>query len=128
MELLIKSGAIALVASVVGILIKRSNPEISILLSSCTAAVIIAAALGFANGIKDLAEAVRIIGGNSETFILPVLKCLAIAIITKLSTELCRDNSQAALASTVEFAGTLCAVNVAMPLVMSMLKMIGAMV
>jgi len=128
MELIIKSAATALIAAVVGLLIKRSNPEISILLSSCTVAVIITSAIGFANGIKELAETVRIIGGGSETFALPVLKCVAIATITKLSTELCRDNSQVALASAVEFAGTLCAVSVTMPFVMSMLKMIGAMV
>ena len=128
MELLIKSSAAALTAIVIGLLIKKSNPELSLLLSACTVAVILASVIGLAQGIKDLAEAVHTVSGSKETLVSPVLKCVAIAVITKITTELCRDSSQASLASAVELAGTVCAVCIAMPLIMSMLKMIGAMV
>lgn len=53
---------------------------------------------------------------------------MAVAIVTKLASELCREASQSAAASAVELAGTLCAFSVALPLIMSMLKMIGGMV
>ena len=52
---------------------------------------------------------------------------LGIAIVTKLASELCRDSSQSAVASSVELAGSICALSVAMPLIISMLKTIGAM-
>lgn len=128
MELIFKAAAAALIAGAVGLLIKRSNPEVSLLLSACTVALILIAALGFAEGLRELADAVRIITGSSETLIAPVLKCVAIAIVTKIASELCKDASQAASASAVELAGTVCALSVAMPLIMSMLKMIGGMV
>ena len=128
MALIFKAAAAALIAGAIGLLIKRSNPELSLLLSSCTVALIMIAALGFAEGLKDLADAVRTITGSSETLITPVLKCVAIAIVTKISSELCKDASQAASAAAVELAGTVCALSVAMPLIMSMLKMIGGMV
>ena len=66
--------------------------------------------------------------GSNETLTGPVLKCVAIAIITKVTAELCKDASQGAAASAVELAGTVCAMSAAMPLIMSMLKMIGGMV
>lgn len=128
MALIFKAAAAALIAGAIGLLIKRSNPELSLLLSSCTVALIMIAALGFAEGLKDLADAVRTITGSSETLITPVLKCVAIAIVTKIASELCKDASQAASAAAVELAGTVCALSVAMPLIMSMLKMIGGMV
>lgn len=128
MELIFKAAAAALIAGAVGLLIKRSNPEISLLLSVCTVALIMIAALGFAEGLKELAAAVKTIAGSSETLIAPVLKCVAIAIVTKIASELCKDAAQAASASAVELAGTICALSVAMPLIMSMLKMIGGMV
>ena len=128
MELIIKAAAAAMSAAAIGLLIKRSNPELSLLLSACTATLIMIAAAGFLGGLKELAEAVKTITGVSDTLTSPVLKCVAIAVITKITSELCRDSSHGAIAAAVEFAGTVCAVSVAMPLIMSMLKMIGGMV
>lgn len=128
MELLIKAGAAALTAAAIGLLIKSRNPELSLLLSACTVALILIASLGFAQSLEELAEAVRTVAGSTQTLTTPVLKCVAIAIVTKICTELCRDSSQAAAAAAVELAGTVCALSVAMPLIMSMLRMIGGMV
>ena len=128
MALLVKAAAAALTASAIGLLIKSRNPELSLLLGAGTAALILIAGLGFLGGLKDLADAVQTIAGSSETLTGPVLKCVAIDIVTKISSELCRDSAQAAAASAVDLAGTVCALSVAMPLIMSMLRMIGGMV
>ena len=128
MELLIKAAAAALTAAAIGLLIKSRNPEISLLLSVCTVALILIAAMGFAKGIKELSQAVKTIAGGTDMLTAPVLKCVGIAIVTKICSELCKDASQAAAAAAVELAGTVCAMSVAMPLIMSMLRMIGGMV
>lgn len=123
-----KASAAALTAAIVCLLIKRGNPEISLLLSICTVSLILIAALGFAEGIRELASAVKTVAGSSETLAAPVLKCVAIAIVTRVTAELCRDSSQGASAAAVELAGTICAMSVALPLILSMLNMIGGMV
>ena len=128
MELVLKASAAALTAAIVCLLIKRGNPEISLLLSICTVSLILIAALGFAEGIRELATAVKTVAGSSETLAAPVLKCVAIAIVTRVTAELCRDSSQGASAAAVELAGTICAMSVALPLILSMLNMIGGMV
>ena len=76
----------------------------------------------------ELAEALQRIFGVSELMIKPVVKCVAVAIITKMTADLCRDSSQAAAASAVELAGTICVLCIVMPLLMSMLTAIGAMI
>ena len=58
----------------------------------------------------------------------PVLKCLAIAIITKITSELCRDASQNTASAAIELLGTVCALSVAMPLIVSMLKTVGGLI
>ena len=128
MELVLKASAAALTAAIVCLLIKRGNPEISLLLSICTVSLILIAALGFAEGIRELASAVKTVAGSSETLAAPVLKYVAIAIVTRVTAELCRDSSQGASAAAVELAGTICAMSVALPLILSMLNMIGGMV
>lgn len=128
MELVIKAAAAALTAAAAGLIIKRKNPELTLLLGLCASVVILLSSLAFAKCLTELSQAVATISKSSGAFIAPVLKCVGIGIITKLSSELCKDSSQAAAASAVELAGTICALSVAMPLVMSMLKMIGGMV
>lgn len=128
MELIFKSAAVALSGAVLGLVLKRTNPEISLALNACAVAIILLATMCFARGIKELADAVKLISGSTETFTLPILKCVAIAIVTKISSELCKDASQSAAAAAVELAGTVCAMAVAMPLIMNMLTMIGGMV
>ncbi len=66
-----------------GLLIKRSNPEISLLLSAAAVTMIGIAAISFAGEIKGLVKTVKTLCGTSDVFLAPVLKCTAVAIITK---------------------------------------------
>ena len=128
MELIVKAAALALTAALIGIVLRRTNPELSLLLNICTVVLILGAALGFTKSFTELAQTVQRIFGVSETLIKPVLKCVAVAIITKMTSDLCKDSSQAAAASAVELAGTVCALCIIMPLLMSMLTAIGGMI
>lgn len=128
MELILKAAALALTAALIGIVLRRTNPEMTLVLSICTVVLIMGAALGFAKSFTELAQTVQRIFGVSETLIKPVIKCVAVAIITKLTSDLCKDSSQAAAASAVELAGTVCALCIIMPLLMSMLTAIGGMI
>lgn len=128
MELVLKAAALALTAALIGIVLRRTNPEMTLLLSVCTVVLIMGAALGFAQSFTELAQTVQRIFGVSETLIKPVIKCVAVAIITKMTSDLCKDSSQAAAASAVELAGTVCALCIIMPLLMSMLTAIGGMI
>ena len=128
MELILKAAALALTAALIGIVLRRTNPEMTLLLSICTVVLIMGAALGFAQSFTELAQTVQRIFGVSETLIKPVIKCVAVAIITKMTSDLCKDSSQAAAASAVELAGTVCALCIIMLLLMSMLTAIGGMI
>ena len=128
MEILLKSTAVAIFASVVCVLIKKHNPEFSLLVSFLTTVLISIAILSLSSVLHDLLLCAQNMLGASSTFIKPLMKCMGIGFISKFGSDMCRDASQSALASTLEFAGVICSASVAMPVIISMLKMIGTMV
>ena len=127
METLFRITALSLTAAVIGLLLRRKNAELTSLLSMAAIAVSLMSALRLADGFRELTGAVRSSLGGGETLLLPVLKCLACAIVTRIGAELCRDASQNALAAAVELAGALCALGISLPLILSLLKRIGAL-
>lgn len=127
MDIMLKCAAAALMATVICLLIKRTNPEFSMLLSAAAIVSIMTAAMIFSRSITDLAALVKTMTEDSDVMIVPVLKCVGIGALTKISAELCRDASQSSAAAAVDIAGTLCAIGVSMPLIVSMLKLIGGM-
>ena len=128
MELIFRAAAAALCAALIALLLKRTNPELSFLVSMTSVLVILLAAMGFVRGVRDLSDTLRTGFDVPDTLLLPVLKCTAIAVTSKLAADLCRDSAQGAAASSVEFAGTVCALGVIMPLLMSVLRLMGGLV
>lgn len=125
MELLFRVSAAAICALLVCLLLRRTNPELAALLSIAAVVMILLASLNLGSGLRELRGLLRDKFGLSETMIQPVIKCVAAAIVTRLTADLCKDSSQSAAASAVEIAGTLCALGIIMPLLMTMLRMVG---
>ncbi len=128
MELIWKAAAAALLASAVGLLLRRHNPEAALLLGALTAICVLSAALGLLNGLRDLRSLISsLVGKNSETLILPVFKCMAVTLVTRFAVELCRDAAQNSVAAALEVSGSACCLALAMPLLISVLKTLGGL-
>ena len=125
METVLRASALAVTAALCGLLLRRKNPELTSLLSIAAVTTVLFASLQLAEGFRELIRTVRILLGGGESLLLPVLKCLGIAIVTRIAAELCRDASQTALASAVELTGSLCALGVTLPLILNILKLVG---
>lgn len=123
-----KYAALAIMSSVSCLLIKRSNPEISFLISVAAVTLMYIASCSIMREAMSSLKSTASLFKASSSLILPVLKCIGIAAMTKFSSDLCKDASQSALASAMETAGTLFAAAVSMPVIISMMKMIGGMV
>lgn len=125
---MIKAAAASLMASTICLLLRRHNPEVALLLGLMTALAVFSATLRVLDGLRDFRGLIRqLIGNESETLLSPVVKCLAISVVTRFSAESCRDSSQHAAAAAVEFAGSACSIASVLPLLMSVLKTIGGL-
>ena len=127
MELLMKCAALAVFSALVILMIRRMNPELSFALSAVTVVVLLLSSGGVMDELLEALRRAQQIFGTSAAELLPMLKCLGIAFISKAGADLCRDASQSALAAAVETAGSLCAAAVAMPMILSLMTTIGGM-
>ena len=128
MELIVKAAGAALGAALLSLVIKKFNPEISGLVSLCAIAVILISALGFVDELKALISGAGRLADISDIYVLSVLKCLGVSVLTRICSDLCKDAGQAALSSTVEFVGCICAAMIVIPLITNMINLVGTMV
>jgi len=126
--MLIRVAAAAVMGSVIGLVLKKNSPDMSLLLTISIAAFalfltleVIAGLIGFIRSLSDTA-------GISPAVLGIVLRAVGISIITKLTSDICRDAGQASLASGVEFAGAVTAVYIALPLFKTVFDMINSLI
>ncbi len=127
MNLLFRTAAILLLSVLLSILLRKGVPELALLLSLAAICTVLVTALETAKQLRDLVYTTQSILRNADMLTAPVLKCLGIAVTTRIASELCRDASQGAASAALEFMGTVCALTVALPLILSLLKSIGGL-
>jgi len=127
MNVLIKAAVTALAGAVTGLLLKRSAPELGFALSAAISLLAALLAAQLAGGLTELWELAQEQTGLSPAVTAPVMKCVGIGIVTRLSSDLCRDAGQTAAASAVELCGAACAMVTALPLMRSLMEMIGGL-
>lgn len=123
-----KAAATALAGAILSLLLKKTAPELGFALN--IAICLLAAGLGVEvlEGLTELLDLAREQTGLSPAVVSPVLKCVGIGVVTRLAADMCKDAGQGAIASAVELCGTACALTAALPLVRTLLEMIGDMV
>ena len=140
MELLAKAAAAALTAAVVGLILKKNVPELGFVLTLTAAAMALLLAATRPELIGKLLLTARVgqsvrgavmlaadATGLSAAVLAPVMKCVGIGVLTRLTADLCADAGQSAAGSAVEICGAVCALVAALPLMESFFAMIDGM-
>ncbi len=125
MELITKVSAAAVCASVLSLIIKKTNPELSALMSLAVISTAVFTGLSAAEGVVGMIDEMKNVLADHLDWLLPVMKCAGIGIVTGCASRLCRDCTQSAAASAVELVGTMCAAAAAAPTITAALKLIG---
>jgi len=127
-EILIKAAVIGIIGALLALLLKRPNPELSLILTLGVGILVLGFAMELVSGIRELVDLAIRDTGLSRAVISPMLKCAGIGIITKLAADICDDADSKGIASSVELAGAAAALLVAMPLLKTLLQMIGELI
>lgn len=122
MEIVAKAAAVAILCAACGLLIKAKNPEYSFVLSSICAVCVCAAAVGMISSLADFVSGIIKSSGLPSAIFIPIIKCVGIAVLTKLVCNLCKDAGQNGTSSAVEYLGSAAMVYAAMPLLQTLLK------
>lgn len=127
MDAMVRIAAVAVTAAVLSAVLRKNTPELALLLVLCAglwmltmATSGLGAAMAFLKELTDLA-------GLSEELLEPVVKAVALSVLTKLTVEICRSAGESGIAAFVETAGTVLALAVAIPLVRAVTVLISEM-
>ena len=113
---MVRIAAVGLAAAVLGAVLKKSAPELALLLIVAAGVWILTLTLDGLGAVAALMEELAGVSGLSEELLEPVAKTVALSILTRLTAEICRSAGESGLASFVEVGGTVAALVVALPL------------
>ena len=121
---MVKIAAIAVAAALCAVVVKKNVAELGMVLALCAGAIILSCSLGALEGVKELMDTLADTAGLSPAVLAPVVKTVVIAVLTRVSAELCRDAKEGGIAAFVETAGAAAALLVSLPLLKTVLSMV----
>ena len=121
---MVKIAAIAVAAALCAVVVKKNVAELGMVLALCAGAIILSCSLGALEGVKELMDTLADTAGLSPAVLAPVVKTVGIAVLTRVSAELCRDAKEGGIAAFVETAGAAAALLVSLPLLKTVLSML----
>ena len=125
MEAMAKLTAVGVTAVVLSAVLRKNTPELAVLLALAAGLWMLSLAASGLGAAVELMEELVQQAGLSEALLEPVVKTVALSILTKLTVELCRSAGEGGVAAFVETAGSVLALLVALPLVRAVAQLMG---
>ena len=114
----------AIVATMMGIVLKQYKPEYALLISIFAGVVILTFAVSKISTIISLLESlINDIGINKEFFVI-LIKITGIAYLIEFASNVCKDAGESAIASKVELAGKILIVTLSVPIISTLIETI----
>lgn len=120
---MVQIAAVGIAAAVLGTVLRKNTPELALLLSLAAGVWIMAAAAEGLGAALALMKELAALAGLSEVLLEPVIKVLALSVVTQLTAELCRSVGERGVAAFVETAGTVLALAAALPLIRAVVSL-----
>ncbi len=113
---IIALSVIAVIAAIISVLLKKYNPEYSIILSLCAGVLILFMIISKVTPIVDKMKDLISTTGMPAEYTSILLRTLGICFLTQFSADSCKDAGESAMASKVELAGKIFIIVIALPL------------
>ena len=128
MDLLLKGTVICIVAALLVSVLKRNTPELALLLILAVVGAVMAGTFSLYGELVLLWKELIGQAGLDSALFSPLIKIMAISLITGIGRDICLDSGQKTLSFLMELTGTVCAFSAATPLlkkVVSVLLKVG---
>lgn len=125
METMVKLAGVAVTAVVFSGVLRKNTPELALLLTAAAGVWMLTLVADGLGAAVELMEELAGQAGLSEVLLEPVVKTVALSILTKLTAEICRSAGESGIAAFVEMAGSVLALVVALPLVRAVAQLMG---
>ena len=125
MEAMAKLAAVGVTAVVLSAVLRKNTPELALLLALAAGLWMLALTASGLGAVVELMNELAEQAGLSEVLLEPVVKTVALSILTRLTAEICRSAGEGGVAAFVETAGAVLALLAALPPVRAVAQLIG---
>ena len=125
MEAMAKLAAVGVTAVVLSAVLRKNTPELALLLALGAGRWMLALTASGLGAVVELMNELAEQAGLSEVLLEPVVKTVALSILTRLTVEICRSAGEGGVAAFVETAGAVLALLAALPLIRAVAQMMG---
>ena len=115
-------------AAVAGVILKQYCSEQSLMLSLFASVGIVAYAINFFMPLIGEIQDIFLSAGLDSGYISIIFKGTAICILTRITTEICRDSGECAIASSVMLWGRGALLFISLPLLRTLIELIGGLI
>ena len=116
---ILKICGLGLLCAFCGVILRKMNGEFAPLLRVCGSILIFGALIGVLADILRMLEE-NFLSQQTAAYAGLMEKALGIGIITKISSDVCRDTGESALGGCVELGGKLIILSICMPLIIEL--------
>lgn len=128
MDTLVRGAVVGITAAILGLVLKKTSPETALMLALASCAAILIGAFEKADEVLEYVREVSAAGNIPTELTGPVLKCTGIAVVSKVSADACRDAGASSAAGAVELVGVVSGIAVSIPLIRSVLNILGGVI
>ncbi len=116
--------ALAVIGAVCATVIKKQTPDMALVLTLCAVVLVLSLAIQVIAPVRALLDTLADRAGLSAAVLGPVIRTVGVALLTRVTAELCRDAGERGSASAGEVAGGACALVICLPLFEAVVQLI----
>ncbi len=119
--MILRLAVTAVLGALCAMVLKRREPELAFLLSIAAGVLLLGMAVSALSEVRACIDLLAQAAELSDEVLSPLLKTVGIAILARISAELCRDAGEGGLGVFAELAGSAAAIVAAAPLLRGVL-------
>lgn len=122
-----KIAMLAIAAVLMGILLKKNQEQIGVLISISACILIFGCSVSELETVFDAIEKIRQMASLNSDYVVILLKMMGITYIAEFSSGLCKDAGYSAIASQIELFGKLSVLVLSMPVLLTLLETVSGL-
>ncbi|MBQ9929975.1 MAG: hypothetical protein IJO72_04275 [Oscillospiraceae bacterium] len=114
----------ALIALILGLMLRQQGKDMALLLSVAVCCMVVAVMTSYLSPVVDFIHQLQDSAGTDPEFIAILLKSVGIGLVAEIAGLICSDAGNAAMGKTVQILATAVILWLSLPLMRSLLELI----
>ena len=119
--------AVGAMAAVLCAVLRKNTPELALLLALTAGIWMLFLTADTLSQALEVLKELTVLTGTEDELLRPVVKVVALSLLTRITAEICRSAGERGIAAFVETGGTVLALGVSLPLIRAVITLMGEM-